>query len=76
MKTNKKIQEISFNLDLFALAMSAASGENITITIKQKNEIIVNMFGEDNVIKLSDDVWDYDNTAELIIKEIFKKCFM
>ncbi|MCQ2740397.1 MAG: hypothetical protein MJ237_09285, partial [bacterium] len=63
-------------LDLFALAMSAASGENIMITIKQKNEIIVNMFGEDNVIKLSDDVWDYDNTSELIIKEIFKKCFM
>lgn len=76
MKTNKTIQEISFNLDLFALAMSAASGENIMITIKQKNEIIVNMFGEDNVIKLSDDVWDYDNTSELIIKEIFKKCFM
>lgn len=76
MKTNKTIKEISFDLDLFALAMSAASGENIMITIKQKNEVIVNMFGEDNVIKLSDDVWDYDNTSELIIKEIFKKCFM
>lgn len=76
MKTNKSIREISFDLDLFALAMSTASGENIMITIKQKNEVIVNMFGEDNVIKLSDDVWDYDNTSELIIKEIFKKCFM
>lgn len=73
---NKKIQEISFNLDLFALAMSAASGENITITIKQKDTIIVNMFGENNVIKLSDDIWDYDNSAELIIKEIYITCFM
>lgn len=73
---NEKIQEISFNLNLFALAMSAASGENITITLKQKDTIIVNMFGEDNVISISSDLWQYDNVAELIIKQIFKKCFM
>lgn len=73
MKTNEKIQEI---LNMFADTMSAASGENITITLKQKYEIIVNMFGENNVIKLSDDIWDYDNSAELIIKEIYITCFM
>lgn len=56
--------------------MSDASGENITITLKQKDTIIVKMFGEDNVVKLSDDIWDYDNSAELIIKEIYITCFM
>lgn len=70
---NEKIQEI---LKMFADTMSAASGENITITIKQKDTIIVNMFGENKVIKLYDDIWDYDNSAELIIKEIYITCFM